>query len=221
MAMFFLRPCANCGILIQGGRNLFCGELCKQAAKAVRYARAVIADGRIELPDVQEAVIVKIAFVAGGGYDEAARRITPERRQEVTANSDGKCVRCGAPGDEIDHINGSSDSPDNLQLLCRSCHKAKTDLSLRPASDESVRLVHHPLWERIRADEPHQPSDASGWAWRQWASTVPDKELAQTWLSWCEVRLEGDEQVTPAEAAAGFPEWLEPWLWHGEGIAIS
>ena len=69
MAMFYLRPCANCGILIQGGRNWFCGELCKQAAKAVRYARAVIAAGRIEFPDVQEAVIVKIAFVAGGGYD--------------------------------------------------------------------------------------------------------------------------------------------------------
>ena len=176
--MFYLRPCANCGVLIEGGRNLFCSELCRQAAKAVRYARAVIADGRMDLPDVQEAVVVKIAFVAGGGYDEAGRRIAHEKREEVQAKSDGRCVRCGSPGDEIDHLDGSSDSPDNLQLLCRPCHKAKTDLSLRPATEESIQLVHRPLWARIRASEPHQPSDTSGWAWRQWATTIPDKELA-------------------------------------------
>jgi hypothetical protein len=157
--MFYLRPCANCGVLIQGGRNLFCTELCRQAAKAVRYARGVLADGRFEPLDVQEAVAVKIALVAGGGYDERGRRLTDDVRVGVEQRSSGLCVECGAPGNEIDHIYGSSASPKNLQLLCRPCHLGKTSQSLHPAPEEMVGLVHRPIWERIGRLDPHQPSE--------------------------------------------------------------
>ncbi len=214
--MFYLRPCANCGVLIQGGRNLFCTELCRQAAKAVRYARGVQADGRIEFLDVQEAVDVKIAFVAGGGYDERGRRLTTDQRVAVMERSSGLCVECGAPGDEVDHIRGPSADSDNLQLLCRSCHQAKTNQSFHPAPLEMVRQVHRPLWERIGREVPLQPSDTPGWAWRQWASTVPGKTVATRWLAWSEDR----PAATPEIAAAGFPGWLQPQLWFGEGKPI-
>ena len=215
--MLYLRPCANCGVLIQGGQNLFCTELCRQAAKAVRYARGVLADGRFKHLDVEEAVAIKIAFVAGGGYNERGRRLTTEQRVAVKERSGGLCVQCGAAGEEIDHIMGSSPSPENLQLLCRPCHQAKTNQSLLPAPVEMVRLVHRPLWRRIMRDVPQQPSDAPGWAWRRWASTVPGKALAQRWLAWSE----GRPSATPEIAAAGFPAWLKPLRWFGDGKPIG
>ncbi len=40
------------------------------------------------------------------------------------------CMKCGDVATEMDHIieldNGGSNDLDNLQPLCRSCHKAKT-----------------------------------------------------------------------------------------------
>ena len=215
--MFYLRPCANCGVLIQGGRNLYCTELCQQAAEAVRYARGAQADGRFELLDVQEAVVVKIAFVAGGGYDKRARRLTGAQRAAVMERSAGLCVACGAPGSEVDHIHGSSALPANLQFLCRPCHQVKTSQALYPAPDKMIRVVHGPLWERIERPVPLQPSDTPQWAWRQWVSTIPGKALTTRWWTWSFAR----PQVTPEIAAAGFPAWLKSHLWFGDGRAIG
>ena len=40
------------------------------------------------------------------------------------------CVRCAAPATDVDHIvaksHGGTDSLDNLQTLCHSCHALKT-----------------------------------------------------------------------------------------------
>ena len=218
MILFYLRPCANCGILIQGGSSLFCGDLCKQAARAVRHGRSALADGRLfDHPFVYEAIVTKLAFIAGGGYDNSGRQLSAKQRSNVMVQSDRHCVQCGALGAEIDHINGSSGSPDNLQFLCKPCHGAKTALSMRPASEDVVQSVHRPLWKRIEAFEPQQPSDTPGWRFRLWASTVPDKELAERWLSWSERRVTAD----PAIAAAGFPIWLEPGLWFGKGKPVQ
>ncbi len=162
--MFYLRPCANCGVLIQGGRNLFCTDLCRQAAKAVRYARGVQADGRIEFLDVQEAVAAE-----------------------------------GCPSQPRGH----------------GCDRSR---HLGPRTGRTAHCqVHRPLWERIEREAPLQPSDTPGWAWRQWASTVPGKAVATRWLAWSEER----PAATPEIAAAGFPAWLKPQLWFGEGKPIG
>ena len=51
-------------------------------------------------------------------------------RQEVLRRDGGTCVRCGSrDGIEFDHIvpvaRGGTHEPNNLQLLCRSCHHIK------------------------------------------------------------------------------------------------
>jgi 5-methylcytosine-specific restriction protein A len=56
-------------------------------------------------------------------------------RDAVMARDCGLCVACQAkgkitPGAEIDHkvalVNGGDDNPDNLQTLCKECHREKT-----------------------------------------------------------------------------------------------
>jgi hypothetical protein len=79
-----------------------------------------------------------------------------------------KCRICGKPGDEIDHISGSSNDPANLQLLCDSCHnKKKTTASFILITKES----HPEAWEkaqwlkrRTAAKRPLQLCDSEEWS---------------------------------------------------------
>lgn len=54
------------------------------------------------------------------------------KRQEILERDYGLCQRCGAEAQLVDHIIPSKDdwsdrlNSDNLQSLCRSCHKVKT-----------------------------------------------------------------------------------------------
>jgi len=68
---------------------------------------------------------------AARGYGSAWKRL----RAKVIERAMGVCEECMAwsrvtPGTEVDHIKpkaqGGSDSLDNLQLLCESCHRIKT-----------------------------------------------------------------------------------------------
>ena len=51
-------------------------------------------------------------------------------RQEIIDRDGGKCVRCGEPANEVDHITPKSrkgkDIKSNLRLLCGKCHRIKT-----------------------------------------------------------------------------------------------
>lgn len=48
-------------------------------------------------------------------------------RREVIARDGGRCVLCGAPGTDVDHVvRGSDHSLGNLRLLCRACHMRRT-----------------------------------------------------------------------------------------------
>lgn len=62
---------------------------------------------------------------------------TKAQRQRIHTHDNGTCQHCGAPGVEVDHIDnrrGSDyNSDSNLQLLCVSCHKAKTQVEARAA----------------------------------------------------------------------------------------
>ena len=102
-------PCINCNqlILLEKAR-LFCSQHCQQDAKLVRYTRACIKDGRINDPEVWEAINLRFAVAFGekGFYDEAARKLSPESRRKIIERDSGLCCKCGKVGNEIDHING-------------------------------------------------------------------------------------------------------------------
>lgn len=58
------------------------------------------------------------------------RHVSKELRGEVLERDERKCRKCGAADNlEIDHIIpvslGGESTPDNLQVLCRSCNRAK------------------------------------------------------------------------------------------------
>lgn len=128
--------CYNCGKLMRKPR-LYCSELCKQEAKAIRYARGCKKDGRIKKADVKEAIEIRLAHILSGGYSSKERYLSPWVRAKVIMRDDGLCQICRKPGNEIDHIDGSSSNLNNLQLLCRACHIKKTKLHMKELTPES------------------------------------------------------------------------------------
>ena len=157
--------CPNCSVTFYGVR-LFCSDLCDDEAAFVRYARRRKADGRDEDPNVKEAITIKLAHILGGGYDEAGRRPPESVRQFVKDRDGGRCQICGGPGDDIDHISGSSNAPANLQYLCKACHNMKTVAAFRRITKES----HPEKWaksqglkKRAAAAEPLLLCDSESW----------------------------------------------------------
>ena len=154
-------PCQNCDapLTLEQARHgaLFCGEQCQQTAKAVRYARAPLRDGRYQRdPLVYEAVELKIAFVLSGGYPEKARRLSPAQREAIFVRDDRRCRLCGAPATTIDHIASSSSDPANLRALCEPCNRGR--VQLRPAPPEE-QAEGEAIWVRIEATQPLRRCD--------------------------------------------------------------
>jgi len=154
--------CLNCDKLFEAleTAKLFCSIRCRDEAKLVRYFRACSHDGRIDRVDVKEAIGIKFGFaLSDKGYDEKARQLSPAIRAEVIDRDRRKCCKCGEPGTEIDHIDGSSDSFDNLQLLCQACHFQKTEANmilLSRAEDKNAKkkIRYSQLMTRINAETP-------------------------------------------------------------------
>lgn len=147
--------CANClESLSDDVESLFCSELCVQTCDTIRYWRRVIRDGRIERPDVREAVQTRVAFLLAGGYGKTSRRLNKSIRAAVRARDRGLCRHCEKPGEEIDHVNGDSPELDNLQLLCKACHHAKTTERMRLATDEQKRAVDALYATRVLQEAP-------------------------------------------------------------------
>lgn len=160
--------CVNCDqvFIVSGAAKLYCSQRCHQDAKLVRYVRACIKDGRISDPLVNQAIGTRFAFAYSekGYYDEKARYVSPERKQQVIKRDGGLCRLCGAVGTEIDHINGDSDDLDNLQLLCHDCHSEKTEASMVPITPgheryEEILARANELRARIEAQTPLRPCD--------------------------------------------------------------
>lgn len=167
-----MATCLNCDRPVPESLPLFCSDLCRETAKAVRYARAVNADGRIADPEVRKAVRIKLGLIVGGGYPERARRLSREQRQAAFDADGRQCRTCGQPATEIDHIgdpvDGDVNHPSNLQALCSACHREKTLSTFRPIQDEVERSLMASLRERIRAPEPLKVCDSPDWKsrWR-------------------------------------------------------
>jgi hypothetical protein len=127
---------------------------------------------------------IRLAFLhsaklGGQVYAETARRLTSEQKAAIWARDRGLCVQCGRPGAEVDHIDGSSDDPSNLQLLCADCHHAKTRQALAVITDPVARLrireMHRELAERIDSPTPTRACDnEQTWAraWRSWPTVT-------------------------------------------------
>lgn len=155
--------CANCFEPLPNDDEhkpaLFCSELCNSVAKDVRYWRSTIRDGRFQSdPEVRLALHTRIAHLLAGGYNSAARTIPAGVRAFVFGRNK-VCVLCGGPGQEIDHIDGDSNDPGNLQLLCTDCHHAKTATRFVPATEEQNAFVDRLEQERVLPDEPAQLCD--------------------------------------------------------------
>lgn len=209
-------PCANCArqVVAPTVRKVYCSDLCSQVASWIRYFQKAKADGRILLPDVREAIGIRLAFIAGGGYAETARRLPPELRDAIAQRDGGVCRECGAPGSDIDHIYGSSAEPANLQLLCRECHNVKTQRSVVAAETALVEAVHRPIQRRALESPHRQPCDSIEWQfglWTKGALEVPTA-IRSAWASW--LTGPGSGILDPAIAVAGFPPELEPWSWY-------
>lgn len=124
-----------------------------------------------KLPDdVAYALRIKRAFAISGGYPAKDRRLTPERRAKVIARDGWRCVLCGEPGDDVDHMTGDSDELSNLRLLCKPCHREVTEFHLVPIDDADKLLRAFDLEGRTRAAEPTRACDRPDWAqtWRMW-----------------------------------------------------
>jgi 5-methylcytosine-specific restriction endonuclease McrA len=137
--------CLNCGHKVEGDA-LFCGPICQDIAKYVRYHRGCLMDGRYKKEDVKIALLQRRALICGGGYNKKERFLSKSVRTKVLKRDKQKCVLCGATDNlEIDHIDGSSDDLSNLQVLCNACHTEK--------SLSSIELVDekHPYFEFVNA----------------------------------------------------------------------
>lgn len=144
--------------------------------------RRAFRDGRIQDPDVQLAIQTKNAFLLIGGYRSLGRNPTPRIRTEVRERDGGRCQQCGKPGLEVDHIAGSSDDLDNLQLLCLDCHHAKTAENMEPAGPEDREALRGMFETRVVPDEPQLLADDElGWSgiWRGLQSARKERFLHQ------------------------------------------
>lgn len=136
-------PCLNCDqpITLTIQVKLFCSEACADEAKLVRYVRRCGRDGRINQPDVREAIEIRIAHALSGGYNAKERELSPAERKAVFDRENGLCKKCGQPGTDIDHIHGSSNEMENLQLLCKTCHNEKTKSGIVPLTSKHERYA--------------------------------------------------------------------------------
>jgi 5-methylcytosine-specific restriction endonuclease McrA len=147
--------CANClERLPDEAEGLYCSEQCSQLAKMIRYWRRVVRDSRIQQPEVREAIQIRVAHILAGGYHETARRLSDGIRRRVWERDGSRCVLCGQPGTEVDHIRDDSSDLGNLQLLCTDCHHVKTAARMTPASEAQRAAIAALYAARVVPDVP-------------------------------------------------------------------
>lgn len=160
--------CPNC-MNAHRRANIFCGDQCTQEAQAVRHIRKCVADGRIAKPDCQEGIGQKLIQIISGGYP-SERQLTSKLRNQVLERDKRICQICRMSGNEIDHIEGSSNDPTNLRVLCASCNRRRVLQAMRPTTtDDAIYMqgIFSRLALRIAAPEPVRLCDRDDWE-RTW-----------------------------------------------------
>lgn len=80
------------------------------------------------------------------------RGAPPALSARIRKRDNNTCQACGAFGYQVDHIvntkAGGTDAPENLQVLCKPCHDAKTTHEGREANRARYRALRLPA-------EPH------------------------------------------------------------------
>lgn len=116
--------CANClAPLTDDIIGLRCSTWCADINQRVRYCRRVERDGRIADPLIQAQVQMNLTFLLIGGYRALGRRPSAATRMMVVSARGRALPKLRETRDRPDHIDGSSDEPANLQLLCKDCHR--------------------------------------------------------------------------------------------------
>ena len=86
------------------------------------------------------------------------RSLSTRARLDLFLQAKGRCASCTLPiapgkGWDIDHIIplalGGSDTPDNLQILCRICHSTKTAKHDVPAIAKTERIRARHLGAKV------------------------------------------------------------------------
>jgi 5-methylcytosine-specific restriction endonuclease McrA len=165
-------PCLNCDqpVTLTTVAKLYCSDLCSDEAHFVRYFRARKSDGRINQPDIKLALQMRMGHILAGGYKERERRLPDHVRRTVFARDKSLCQECGEPGTDVDHIEGSSNELENLQVLCKRCHNEKTlskFVPLPPEDEEGgaeSRAKIASLLFRVHSLAPQRAcDDEEGW----------------------------------------------------------
>jgi len=97
---------------------------------------------------------MRLVKTVKGGYPRKERHLDPVQRYQIFERDQGLCVKCKQPGKEIDHINGSSPDPSNLQLLCRTCHEDKTYRDLAKLETDEEIAIAKAIEQRALAEHP-------------------------------------------------------------------
>ncbi|MBF6301181.1 HNH endonuclease [Nocardia amamiensis] len=78
------------------------------------------------------------------------RGVPRAQAEQIRQRDKGICQKCSRPGHEVDHIINvkadGTDDDDNLQVLCKDCHDAKTQGEAQAGKAKR---------SRYREPEPH------------------------------------------------------------------
>ncbi len=164
-------PCVNCDGPIPWLRRkkIYCSNFCKEQARNIRWIRSTERRGVEQDEEIIEARKIRIAHLNNGGYIDLERRVPVETKIRVFEKSGHKCVQCNQIDDgthEIDHVAGSSNNLDNLQLLCKKCHRIKTLNNINPIDKndpryDELKIMHKEMKDRIDSQIPIRPCDDS------------------------------------------------------------
>ena len=149
-----MKSCVRCGRELTGDQELYCGQLCNNAVYMRRYRQknrgAVIAYNSGYQRTERGKQFHMLAVIRYLSSDKGKAML--RRRYELLGNNGGwhdkanywifvenrPCVGCGETDKSLlqcDHIIpravGGTDDDWNLQILCKKCHRHKTNDDIR------------------------------------------------------------------------------------------
>ena len=171
--------CVNCDneIDVRDSSNfksaIYCSEYCQQEAGTIRYVRRAIADERESLYEFRMGLNDRLIHMPTGGYAAKERRLSKKVRVAIFERDNNICRICRKrSAEQVDHIKGSSNDPANLQAICVTCHRMKTNSNARLATGKELTRIlrlYEAMAVRIAAPTPSKACDDHA----HWQKTEP------------------------------------------------